>query len=175
MKSTGCITGALYHWILNVDLHLYSYKIQTNHKITPWDKVKSVIMCKWFHDKIELSLDFPNDMLSSDETHSPCCLDMLTGNIWFEDENKEPFTVIKEWYIKVLQQNWTALSLSSSGRGPNMFRKNFKLFQQNELTPYTANMKLEWLDQQFSQHLVSWQWGFEWSPHFPDLNPLCFY
>ena len=54
--------------ILTKDLHLYSYRIQIKHKLTPADKVKRVIMCNWFADKIEEEPEF------------------LLDNVWFSDE-----------------------------------------------------------------------------------------
>ena len=49
--------------------------------------------------------------------------------------------------------------------------QNMQWFQQDGATPHTANITLEWLDQQFSDRLISRRRDPEWSPHSPDLNP----
>ncbi|BFZ10390.1 hypothetical protein BsWGS_13429 [Bradybaena similaris] len=45
--------------ILNADLHLYPYRIQIKHKLTPDDMRKRLITCQWFCDKIDAVPDFP--------------------------------------------------------------------------------------------------------------------
>ena len=154
------ISHASLQKILNVNLRLYLYKIQVKHKLTPGDKVKRVIMCQWFQEKIVLKPDFLNNLWFSDETdfllsrhlnfkntlvwgtatpnevlQSPLHLKKYTalvamskhgivGPCWLEDENEEPLTVTKEWYIEVSQQYWTALGRENRVRGPNMFRRD---------------------------------------------------
>ena len=90
----------------------------------------------------------------------------IIGPFWFEDENGEPLTVTKEWYVEVLQQYWTALGRQNRGS----FTRDCQLFQQDRDTPNTANATLEWLNQCFPQRLVSQSQDPEWSPHSPDLN-----
>ena len=63
------ISHASVQRILNVDLHLYPYRIQIKHKLTPGDKIKSVAMCQWFQDKIVLNPNFLNDIWFSVEAH----------------------------------------------------------------------------------------------------------
>ena len=63
------ISHASVQRILNVDLHLYPYRIQIKHKLTSGDKIKRVAMCQWFQDKIELSSSFLNDIWFSNEAH----------------------------------------------------------------------------------------------------------
>ena len=55
--------------ILNIDLHLYPYRIQIKLKLTHGDKIKRVVMCQCFQDKIELSPNFPNDIWFSNKAH----------------------------------------------------------------------------------------------------------
>ena len=90
----------------------------------------------------------------------------ITGPFWFEDENGEPLTVTKEWYVEVLQQYWTALGRQNRGS----FTTDCQLFQQDRDTPNAANVTLEWLNQCFPQSLVSQSQDPEWSLHSPDLN-----
>ena len=53
--------------------------------------------------------------------------------------------------------------------------RNVQWFQQDGATPHTANITLEWLDEQFSDRLISRRRDTEWSPHSPDLSPPDFY
>ena len=95
----------------------------------------------------------------------------VIGPFWFENENWEPLTVIKERYVEVLQQYWTALGR----RNRRSFKRDCQWFQQDRATRHTANMTLEWLDQRFPQRLVSRWRDPEWSPHSLGLNPADFF
>ena len=93
----------------------------------------------------------------------------IIGPYWFEDNNEKALTVSKECYIAVFNKFWMDLE---SQQGIN---QNMQWFQQDGATPHTANITLEWLDQQFPDRLISRRRDQEWLPHSPDLNPLDFY
>ena len=63
----------------------------------------------------------------------------IIGLFWFEDENEALFIVTKEWYIKVLQQNWTALGRPNCGTGLNMFERDRRQDKEDEATSHAAN------------------------------------
>ena len=95
----------------------------------------------------------------------------IIGPFWFEDKNEEPLTVTKERYVEVLQQYWTALDRRNRGD----FKRDCQWFQQDRTTPHRANVTPEWINQCFSQRLVSRRRDPEWYPHSPNLNPPDFF
>ena len=62
--------------ILFTDLHLYPYRIQVKHKLSPDDMRKRVIMCQWFCNKIDDEPDFLDNVWFSDEAHF-----LLSGHV----------------------------------------------------------------------------------------------
>ena len=115
----------------------------------------------------------PNEVLQR-PLHSKKCTTWVAmskhgiiGPFWFEDENGEPLTVMKEQYVEGLQQYWTALGHQNRGS----FKRDCHWFEHDGATPHTANVTLEWLNQPFPQRLVSRHQDPEWPLHLPDLNP----
>ena len=159
----------------------------------------------WFQNKIEGDPDFLNHVWFSDEAHfmlsghvnsknnvfwgtqapeevlqrplySLKCTAWVAiskhgiiGPYWFEDENEKALTVTKERYIVVLNKFWMDLEIQQG------INRNVQWFQQDGATPHTANITLEWLDERFSDRLISRRRDTEWSPHSPDLSPPDFY
>ena len=199
------ISQSSLHRILTQDLHLYPYRIQIKHKLTATDMQKRVEMCHWFQNRIEGDPDFLNHVWFSDEAHfmlsghvnsknnvfwgtqapeevlqrplySLKCTAWVAiskhgiiGPYWFEDENEKALTVTKERYIVVLNKFWMDLEIQQG------INRNVQWFQQDGATPHTADITLEWLDERFSDRLISRRRDTEWSPHSPDLSPPDFY
>ena len=191
--------------ILIADLNLYPYRIQIKQKLTLDDMRKRVIMCQWFCDKIDAVPDFLDNVWFSDEAHfllsghvnsknnifwgstSPeHCLQRplhslkctawvaiskhgIIGPFWFEDDNEQCVTINTERYVQVLGKFWTAL-----GRRREIVRV-LQWFQQDGATPHTSKESLAWLQQRFSDRLISRRCDPQWSPYSPDLNPPDFY
>ena len=59
-----------------MDLKLYHYKIQIKQKLTQGNRVKRVVMCRWFCEKIDVDPDFLDDLWFSDEAHF-----LLSGHV----------------------------------------------------------------------------------------------
>jgi len=89
----------------------------------------------------------------------------IIGPFWFEDDNERSVTIKTERYVQVLGKFWTAL-----GRRRGVLRV-VQWFQQDGATPHTSNDSLAWLQQRFSDRLISRKCDPQWSPHSLDLNP----
>lgn len=48
-------------------------------------------------------------------------------------------------------------------------------FQQDDATPHTWKILLEWLFEKFGEHFISLRSNIEWQPHSPDLTPSDFF
>jgi len=94
---------------------------------------------------------------------------LIIGPFWFEDDNEQSVTINDEGYVQVLGKFSTAL-----GRRRGVVRV-LQWFQQDGATPHTSNKSLAWLEQRFSDRLISGRCDRQWSPHSPDLNPADFY
>ena len=78
-------------------------------------------------------------------------------------------TVNKERYIVVFNKFWRTLR---ARRGAH---REDQWFKQDDATPHTANITMEWLDRRFAGRLISKRRIPGWSPYSPDLNPPDFY
>ena len=72
-------------------------------------------------------------------------------------------------YVQLLRKFWTA-----HGRQKEVVKVR-QWFQQDGATPYTSKESLPWLNQRFSDQLISRKCDLQWSPYSPDLNPPDFY
>ena len=69
-------------------------------------------------------------------------------------------------------------SLESTGAALGRRRGAVRVLQwlqQDGATPHTSNESLAWLQQRFSDRLISRRCDPQWSPHSPHLNPSDFY
>ena len=161
-------------------------------------------MCQWFQDKIELSPNFPNDILFSDEAHF-----LLSGQVNSKNSifwgTATPNEVLQRPLHSKKCTAWVAMSkhgiigwfedengepftvtkeryvkvlqhywTALGRRNRGSFKRDW-WFEQDGATPHTANVTLEWLDQRFPHRLVSRCRNPEWSPHSPDLIPPDFF
>ena len=69
--------------------------------------------------------------------------------------------------ILEIGQNWGKIA----SYPPNAQQRSASL----GATPHTANTTMQWLDESFSEGLISRSRDPEWAPHSPDLNPPDFY
>lgn len=99
----------------------------------------------------------------------------IIGPFFFEDAQENAVTITKERYLEVLHKFWEELGVRNRRRGANRVKRNIQWFQQDEATPHTATVTLDWLDSKFPGRLISRRRNPEWAPHSPDLNPPDFY
>ena len=93
----------------------------------------------------------------------------IIGPFWFEDNNEHCVTINTDRYVQVLRKFWTAL-----GRWKEVVRVR-QWFKHDGATPHSWKESVAWLNQRFSDRLISCKCDQQWSPYSPDLNPLDFY
>ena len=79
---------------------------------------------------------------------------------WFENVDEETVIVKKERYIDMLNKFWRAPTTRC------VANRDVQCFQQEGITPYTANITMKKLDHRFLNRLISIH---------PDLNPQIFF
>ena len=90
----------------------------------------------------------------------------ITGPFWFEDDNEHCVTTNRDLYVLVLRKFQTSL-----GQQKEVVRVR-QWFQKYGATPKTSKESLAWINQRFSDRLISRKCDPQWSP---DLNPTYFY
>lgn len=90
----------------------------------------------------------------------------IIGSFGFENEAGETFTATKERYIVVFNKFWRALGARHG--------VNRGVSQQDETTPHTVNITMEWLDHRLPNRLIRKRCKPEWSPHSLNMNARTF-
>ena len=85
----------------------------------------------------------------------------IVGPFWFEDDNEHCVTINTNRYVKVIHKMWTALV-----RWKEVVRVR-QWFQQDGATPQTSKESLAWLNQSFSDRLISHKCNPQWSTYSP--------
>ena len=93
----------------------------------------------------------------------------IIRTFWFEDDNEHCVTISTDQYVQVLRKFWAAL-----GRWKEVVRVR-QWFKNDGATPHSWTESVAWLNQRFSDRLISCKCDQQGSPYSPDLNPPDFY
>jgi len=93
----------------------------------------------------------------------------IIGPFWLEDNNEHCVTINTDRYVQILRKYWTAL-----GRWKEVVRVR-QWFKHDSATPHSWKESVAWLNQRFSDRLISCKCDQQWLPNSPNLNPLDFY
>ena len=83
----------------------------------------------------------------------------IVGPFRFEDDNEHCVTINTDQLVQVLRNFWTAL-----GRWKEVVRVR-QWFQQDGAIPCNSKKSLTWLNQHFSNQLISLRCDSQWSPY----------
>ena len=186
------VSPTLVYHILHDDLHLKPHKYQEWHKLDAHDYEKRVEFAHWFLSRPKEAKYF---FICSDEAYFYLTLPINKQNnrMWSDSRPLEgiemalhdrkvlvwcsisanrifrPYifeeSVNKDNYLQMLQIFFWPKQLHTAA-----YQKCY--FQQDDVTPHTANIVQEYFRAKFSTKFIDKKM---WPPRSPDLNPCDFY